>query len=146
MAFWEVFCLIMLSQDAFLCFCSILQVFCVYIMSSSFEFLWDSWECDCVCLCMCMNFLCFFFGSLSCSDVLKFVCFLFYYYSLDVCLLSNERRKGVDLDRQGGGEKLGGVRGEETIFPEYSVLKKFYFNKRKKYLCNYVENMMLCYI
>lgn len=43
------------------------------------------------------------------------------YYSLDACFLSNERRKGVDLDGQRDGEELGRVRGEKIILPESIV-------------------------
>lgn len=35
---------------------------------------------------------------------------IFYYYSLEASLFSNERQKRVDLDESGGGEELGGVK------------------------------------
>lgn len=45
---------------------------------------------------------------LSYSVVLVFALsyYLFYYYSLEACLFSDERQKGVDLDWEGCGEEL----------------------------------------
>lgn len=51
-----------------------------------------------MCVSLSIYFLCFFLGSFYCSVVFfifLFVCFkfiLFYYYSLDVCLVSNDRQ------------------------------------------------------
>lgn len=39
---------------------------------------------------------------------------LFYYYSLNVCLLSKRDRQCVDLDRRGGREELEEVEKMET--------------------------------
>jgi hypothetical protein len=56
---------------------------------------------------------------------------MFYYYSLDACLFSNEREKQVDLGGTGGQEELGRVEGRETIVRIYYVRgKKSIFNKR----------------
>lgn len=73
-----------------------LQIFCLYIMVSSFVFLWDFSVCECICLCVNMCFLDFLFAPPP------FICFvfsglfnfiLFFSFFLDACLYSNEREK-----------------------------------------------------
>jgi len=41
-------------------------------------------------------------------------------------------RKGVDPERRGGGEDLGGVKGGETVIRIYRMRKESIFNKRNK--------------
>lgn len=52
-------------------------------------------------------------------------------------------RKGVDLDGRAGGKKLGGVEGGSTIIRIYYVRKMTIFNKRKKYLFNFILQKVL---
>lgn len=62
---------------------------------------------------------------LSYSNVFIFVLsyyIIFYYYPLNVCLFSNERWKGMDLNGRGGREEVG-EEGREII------IKKFYREK-----------------
>jgi hypothetical protein len=46
-----------------------------------------------------------------------------------VCFLRRDR-KGVHLYGRGGGEKLGGIEGGETVISTY-CMKKSIFKKRK---------------
>jgi len=56
-----------------------------------------------------------------------------YYYPIDVCSFSNERQKrGVDLDRRGNGEELGGIQGGETVIRIYYVTKNRFSIKELK--------------
>ena len=41
-------------------------------------------------------------------------------------------RKGVDPDRRGGEEVLGGVKGGETVIRIYRMRKESIFNQRNK--------------
>lgn len=50
--------------------------------------------------------------GLPSSDVLAFV--LFFYYSLETCLFTNERQKGREPDGREGRKDLGGVEEGET--------------------------------
>lgn len=50
--------------------------------------------------------------GLPSSDVLAFV--LFYYYSLETCLFTNEKQKGRNPDGRGSRKDLGGVEEGET--------------------------------
>lgn len=57
------------------------------------------------------------------------------------------RRKGVDLDGQGGREELGRVRGEKKNHtPRIYVCKKFISIKKKSMCVIMVENLICCYI
>lgn len=66
------------------------------------------------------------------SFLLLFSFILFYYYSLNVSLLSKRDRQGVDLDRRGGREELGEVEEMETTIKIYFMKKKIYFQYLKK--------------
>lgn len=55
---------------------------------------------------------------LSNSDLLIFI--LFYYYSLEVCLFSNESKNGVDPDGKGGGE-IRKSRGRKAIIINWGI-------------------------
>lgn len=85
-------------------------------------------------MCLCFFIACF--SYLFCPILIFFfgfaLSFVFYYYSLDACLLSNRDRKGVDSNGRGCGEELGGVKGGETVIRTYCMKKKSTFNKRKK--------------
>lgn len=77
--------------------------------------------------------------SCFCSSIVLFksvwfLSFQFYYYSLDVCWLSNEKQKALDLDGRGSSREIGGVWGEETIIKLY-WRKTIIFNKRKIEKC-----------
>lgn len=50
--------------------------------------------------------------------------------------------KGVDPDRRGNGEELGGSVGGETVIRIYCARKNLFPINRKKYL-GYTENNML---
>lgn len=52
-----------------------------------------------------------------------FGCFL-----LEACYFLMRNKKGVDLERRGGGEELGGVETVETILRIYCVRKESIFN------------------
>lgn len=64
-----------------------------------------------------------------------FYYFIFYYNSLDGCLFSKERQKGMDTDGMGRGEELEQVRGVE-LKSEYIARKikekRIYFQQKKK--------------
>lgn len=47
--------------------------------------------------------------------LLIFYFLMFYYYSLEACLLSNERKKEVDLFGRSCGKGLGAVEGIVTV-------------------------------
>lgn len=46
-----------------------------------------------------------------------------YGYLFDACSLLLRDRMGVDLDRRGGGKKLGEIEGRETVFQLYYMRK-----------------------
>ena len=50
---------------------------------------------------------------------------------MPVCFLTRDR-KGVDTDKRGDGEELGGVGGWETIIKIYWVKKDLFSIKEKK--------------
>jgi hypothetical protein len=64
--------------------------------------------------------------------LLLFHLFLFYYYPLnyplETCLFSNDWKSGggLDPDRRGGGEELGGIEGGESVISIYYI-RKIYF-------------------
>lgn len=71
----------------------------------------------------------FFLFALPYSD-LFLIYLIIFSYSLDACFLMGSK-KGVDLEGEGDGEKLGGIeRGEILI--RIQCMKIFIFNKGKK--------------
>lgn len=86
-----------------------LKILCVYSMTSSFVFLWDSYVCKSVSLCVYICFLCFIVRSFSsfCLVLFQLVsfCFILLQLFLDACLFSNKSPKecGSRLEQQWGG-------------------------------------------
>lgn len=87
-----------------------LQVLCICIITSSLLFLWDSWVCEWVGLWICISWLCLFLDSFRSlfGPIPKYLLYLilFYYYTLEAWLFSNERRKRVVLNGRGCGDYL----------------------------------------
>lgn len=53
-------------------------------------------------------------------------------YLLEDCPFLARDRKGVDVDRKGGGKELGGGEREESVFRLYCLRKDSTFNRRGK--------------
>lgn len=53
-------------------------------------------------------------------------------YLLEACPFLARDRKGVDVDRKGGGEELGGGERGESVFRLYCLRKESMFNRRGK--------------
>lgn len=103
-----------------------LQVFCIYIITSSLLCLWDSWVCEWVGVWIYISWLYFFLDSFHSlfGPIPKYLIYLilFYYYTLEGWLFSNERRKRVVLNGRGCGEYLEKIEGGKTL--AYIMLEK----------------------
>lgn len=93
----------------------------------------NQWVSD-SCACFCAHFL-----LPSCVVQLQSVDFALSYYvyfdvfycSLGSLFFSNEReRTGVDSEKKGGREKLGGAEEGDTLIGIYCIRKQSIFNKR----------------
>lgn len=114
-----------------------LQFFCIYIMASTSEFLWDSWWVS-----VSMHFLCcfvLFYFCLFCLIPMYYFCFILCcyhitpYIPLEACLLSNERQKRGGSGREGRYLEEKGGKGDSRIncikiFSLSSFLKFIFFN------------------
>lgn len=56
---------------------------------------------------------------------------MFCCYLLEGCSYQMRDRKRMDLNWRGGGEELGGVEGEETVFRIYCMGKESISNKKE---------------
>lgn len=106
---------------------------CIYIVISHFVFLWDFCVCESVCVYIFVSWA-FSLALFSLISLFLLYLVLFYYYFLDACLYTTER-KGRDLD------KWGSRRGE-TIITIHSIFKNFQLKKRKKSLS--IQNREQC--
>lgn len=112
-----------------------LQVF-MYVLWLLFFFKWE-YLCQnvfvSVCVCIYIGFLCFFFGSLVwlcfsipfCLGLIYLIVLLLNYYSLDVCLFSNQRQKGCESRQEKRQAAIGGVGVGEVVITIYYI--KIYF-------------------
>lgn len=141
-----IFCLISLIFSLFTCILNYfplftLQVFFIYITTSSLVFSCDSRVCEWVGLYIFIYFLCLFLCSLISVCLLwplqmcQFCCVFLYfilYYHLEVCLFLMRDRKRMDSDGMGVGEALEELEGGETIIRMYYVRKNQFSTKLKK--------------
>lgn len=100
----------------------------IYIMASSFVFLWDLCMCEWVGLCISICFLCLFPGLFS---FCLFSPILMCCYPLEAWLFSSERKRGVGSRWEQRCEELGGMgRGVENLNQDI-VCEANYFQKTK---------------
>lgn len=115
----------------------LLHVLCMYMVTFSLVFVWDSWVCEC------LWFLCLLLGSflsvgLPCLILIwysslnfYFIFFYVLFYLRETCSFLMRERKGMDSNEREGREQLKGLEGGETIFRIY-MRKESIFNKMKK--------------
>lgn len=145
--FWEVFCLIVLSQG-FLPFFFFFRFMGPLYMPCTFSFAFSMYFCKCVhflylpefhehflwLLFFCF-FVCFFlfWFVFIVSNLIYFHYYYYYYYYLllfNACLYPNEREgKDVNLGRKRSGEDLGGIGRQEIIIKICSIKHIYYFLK-----------------
>lgn len=118
-----------------------------------FSVLWDSWVCEQACLWIHICFLCLFQALcllfvLPYSDVLLFNSIILYYimlyfnYPLQTCLFLMRDKKGVDPDRRGIAQELGGTKGGETAIKIHYV-RKFIFSIKWKIINKSIKEKII---
>lgn len=109
--------------------------FCIYMMGSDSVLLWDSWLCNQAFFCICI----FYFLCLLKAFFLLFGFFLFHFcfyiilyyinYSIEFCLIFNDKQKGGRSRSKGRWQELGGIEGGKTTIRKYYVKEKSIFKK-----------------
>lgn len=119
-----IFCLISLIFSLFTCILKYfplftLQVFCIYIMTSSLVFSCDSRVCEWVGLYIFMSFLMFSYFclfTLTYSDVSILLCIFIFYFILSLrgLFVSDERQKEGGFRWDGRWRGTGRIRGRRN--------------------------------